>query len=84
MRNMPKHCEHHKPLDLGYIQWHNTASARINQKYTQVRCPNCQLLFFPDELNEPENHKSLAIIEKHRIYLEQHPKAKDVLKKLYP
>lgn len=35
---------------------------------------------FPDELNEPYNEKANKVIEKHRKYLELHPKAKDVVK----
>jgi hypothetical protein len=75
------YCEHHKPLDFGYLRWHAIAEKRVNQKYTQVFCNKCQRYLFPDELNEPENPASIHIIEKHKKYLEQHPKATSILTK---
>lgn len=77
---MKQPCEHHKKLDLGYVQWHVLAGKRINQKYTQVKCINCGLYLFPDELNEPDNKNAQQVIDRHAKYLEEHPKAKDVLK----
>jgi len=72
-------CEHHKKIYLGYIAWHEMARKRISQKYTQVKCSNCRLHLFPDELNEPNNERSQQIIENHKKYLEKHPKAKSVI-----
>ena len=75
-------CEHHKPMNLrmGYVAWHIVAQERISQKYTQVFCSRCQRYLFPDELNEPDNPKSIKIIETHKKYLEEHPKAKEIEK----
>jgi hypothetical protein len=74
------YCSHHKHLDLGYIQWHSEAARRINQKYTQVFCKQCERYLFPDELNEPDNPESIRITNLHETYLEEHPKAKPVRK----
>lgn len=76
---MADYCEHHKPVEKGYVAWHNWAQHRISQKYTQIRCAVCKRHLFPDELNEPDNAKSIAVIAKHAAYLEQHPRAKDCL-----
>ena len=72
-------CEHHKRIEMGYVSWHNMATRRYSQKYTQVKCPVCEKYLFPDELNEPDNTKAQKVIENHNKYLEQHPRAKDVL-----
>ena len=72
-------CAHHKKIDLGYIACHEMAQRRTSQRYTQVKCSNCGLYLFPDELNEPDNEKSQRVIENHNKYLEKHPKAKSVI-----
>lgn len=74
-----EYCEHHKPSNLGYIAKHEQAIKRINQKYTQIKCAVCNRYLFPDELNEPENPKSIKSVERHEKYLEQHPKAKSII-----
>lgn len=71
-------CEHHKKVELGYIAWHNWATKMNSQKLTQVRCGICGLYLFPEEMNEPENSKVQKVIERHKKYLEQHPKAVSV------
>jgi hypothetical protein len=78
---IPDICEHHKQdiAPIGYVARHEWAIKRINQKYTQIRCPVCKLYLFPDQLNELDNPKSIAVIQKHTAYLEAHPKAKDCL-----
>lgn len=79
MDSPEKYCAHHKPINLGYIQWHTMADKRVNQRYRQVYCPNCEHYLFPDELNEPDNPKAHKSIERHKAYLEKHPKAKSVV-----
>lgn len=73
------YCEHHKPIEMGYVAWHNMATKRYSQRYTQIKCKQCNRYLFPDELNEPDNLKSQKVIEKHNKYLEEHPKAKSVI-----
>jgi len=52
-RSMPaKTCDHHKPKDLGYIEWHAWATEMMKKGHKQAKCPHCKLYFFPEEMGE--------------------------------
>lgn len=57
-------CEHHQPVELGYIEWDRWANRMMRKGYKQVRCEVCKLYLFPEELNEPENPEVIENEEK--------------------
>lgn len=73
-------CSHHQKRELGYIEWHDWATKMNSQRITQIKCAVCKLYLFPNEINEPDNPKVQKVIERHEKYLEQHPRAKSLLR----
>ena len=43
-------CPTHKPLDLGYLQWHTEAERRTKKGMKQKQCPKCKLWLWKDEM----------------------------------
>jgi hypothetical protein len=49
---MSQMCSHHIVSNLGYLQAHARAEARVKRGAKQYQCDVCKMWFFKDELNE--------------------------------
>jgi len=49
-------CAHHRPKDLGYLEWHAWAQKMTDAGKEQTQCPKCKHWFFKSEMGkQPTN-----------------------------
>lgn len=47
------YCDWHRPLELGYVAWHDEADRRGKRGLIQKQCPDCRRFLWQDEWGVP-------------------------------